>query len=424
MRKINVDVSRVTKPRNPSDPPRLLHDTFWCQMASILGNAPILPNLTAMHFFSLSSDRDIDMGALRLLNLSVQELTIEYYSVYPDHTPTVKAAFASCFSSTPNLQRLSLILPCSPLDLEALPQSHPRLRYLKVLQPVSPHCLTCIASLPDLESLSVCIIEPVSIPVLFRKLRVLSIANVELDKAATLIASMEAPSLRKLSIDSSHLDSANLRTEVLKCLDPLVSRFPSLTAFEWRCWQFNSWRSGYRGSRDPCTTLAELTEPLLSFRTLRDVSLDVDGPIVPYSSTDLRRMAEAWPDLETLSLNLDHPDPLDSESAGSRDGLIQYANVDSFVSFARLCPRLRELRIPRVLIDSITDIPSLVPPSGSEHPGAGRQLRLLRVGKLLCPEAPGWKDEEKMNEVFRKMIMTIFPFAAVRLSVSITIPAL
>ncbi|KAM5540946.1 hypothetical protein V8D89_005257 [Ganoderma adspersum] len=360
------------------------------------------------------------MGALRLLKPSVQELTIEFYSVYPNHKPRLKAAFASCFSSTPNLQRLSLILPYSPLDLEILPQSHPRLRYLRVVQPVSPHCLISIASLPDLESLSICIIEPVNIPVLFKKLRILSITRVDLDKAASLIAFTEAPRLRNLSIDSSHQDSVNLRTELLQCLDPLVSRFPSLTAFEWRCWQFNSWRSGYHGSRDPCTTLAELIEPLLSLRALRDLSLDVDGPIVPYSSTDFRRMAEAWPDLEALSLNLDHP--LDSESAGGRDGLIQYANVDSLASFARICPRLHKLRIPRVFIDSITDIPSLVPPSESEYPAAGRQLRLLQVGKLLCPGGPGWRDGPRMNEVFREMMMPVFPFAAFHLPVFVTVP--
>ena len=416
MRKIVVNLSRVTKDVDTI----LLYDTFWCQVMYILGNAPILPHLTAIHFFSMDCYYPIDMGVLRLLNPSIQELTIEVRSVDPTTASRLEAAFESCFSSTSNLQRLSLISNSSPLDLEALPQSHPHLRYLKVVQPVSPTWLTSIASLPDLEFLSICILESINIPVQFKKLRSLSITRLgpDGDNAAITIASTEAPHLRKFSFDSSHVDSTTLRTELLQWLEPLVLRFPSLIAFEWKCWQFHEFQWGYHGSRYPGATLAELIEPLLSLRTLRDLLLDVDGPFVPYSFTDFRRMAEAWPDLETLSLKLDHAH--NTDSARSNDPT-QYANIDSLVSLARRCPCLHTLRIPRVLIDSITHIPSLTSPSESEYLAAGHRLLHLHVSDdILCFEAPRGKDGPRRNEVFREMMMPVFPFAAFHLPVFIT----
>ena len=394
-----------------------------------------------MHFESVDLSDPIDMGILCLFNPSVQELSIEFFRATGDtgNSTRLRAAFEPCFS-TPNLERLSLMLPYPLLDLESVSQSHPRLRHLRVDAPINARCLTSLASLPNLEYLSVRLLESVTTPARFKRLRRLAISSCKrgLESIGSLIAFMDAPCLRKLSLASSNRHSCNLRTELSHCLQSLPTQFSSLTAFDWTFSQFREFKYGYPGPRNPGGTLAELLEPLLSLRTLRDVSLDLHGPIVPYSSADFRRMAEAWPDLETLALGLERPPetyvvphPLEwRASYASRDvestsgGHIrrgeapgrpaQYADYDVFVSFARHCPRLHTLGIPSVRIDSVTDIiPGLL-----EGCPTGHGLHHLYVVDVDCPEAPDQGRDAKSGRVavFAEMMKQIFPLAAVHWS--------
>ena len=418
----------------------LLRDTVWCKISFIFGDRPILPNLKVMHLESVDLSDPIDMGILCLFNPSVQELSIEFFRATGDTgNPTrLRTAFEPCLS-TPNLERLSLMLPYPLLDLESVPQSHPRLRHLRVDAPINARCLTSLASLPNLEYLSVRLLESVTTPVRFTRIRSVAISCKRgLESIGSLIAFMHAPCVRKLSLASSNRHSCDLRTELSHCLQPLPTQFPSLTAFDWTFSQFREFKYGYPGPRNPGGTLAELLEPLLSLRTLRDVSLDLHGPIVPYSSADFRRMAEAWPDLETLALGLERPPetyvvphPLEwRASYASRDvestsgGHIrrgeapgrpaQYADYDVFVSFARHCPRLHTLGIPSVRIDSVTDIiPGLL-----EGCPTGHGLHHLYVVDVDCPEAPDQGRDAKSGRVavFAEMMKQIFPLAAVHWS--------
>ncbi|KAM5540972.1 hypothetical protein V8D89_005283 [Ganoderma adspersum] len=410
----------------------LLRDTFWCQISFIFGDRPILPNLKVMHFVSLDLSDPIDMGVLRLFNPSIQELSIEFLRAIGDrgNATRLRTAFGSCLLSTPNLERLSLIPPYPLLDLESVPQSHPRIRHLRVDAPINAWCLTSLSSLPDLEYLSICLLEPVTTPVHFKSLHSLSISGCKsgLESVSTLIASMDAPYLRKLSLVSSHRHSCDLRTELSHCLQPLPTQFSSLTAFDWTFSQFREFKYGYPGPRNPGGTLAELLEPLLALHALRDLSLDLNGPFVPYSTADFCRMAEAWPDLETLALGLERPPeihavphPLESRASlrgveasrghiygGGPGGPVQYADYDAFASFARHCPRLHTLRIPLVRIDSVTDIPGL--PEGCP---TGHGLCHLYVDAVLCPEAPGWGAGLRRVAVFAEMMKQVFPLAVV-----------
>ena len=394
-----------------------------------------------MHLESVDLSDPIDMGILCLFNPSVQELSIEFFRATGDtgNSTRLRAAFEPCFS-TPNLERLSLMLPYPLLDLESVSQSHPRLRHLRVDAPINARCLTSLASLPNLEYLSVRLLESVTTPARFKRLRRLAISSCKrgLESIGSLIAFMDAPCLRKLSLASSNRHSCNLRTELSHCLQSLPPQFSSLTAFDWTFSQFREFKYGYPGPRNPGGTLAELLEPLLSLRTLRDVSLDLHGPIVPYSSADFCRMAEAWPDLETLALGLERPPetyavphPLEwRASYGSRDvestsrghmcsgrpGYpVQHADYDAFVSFARHCPRLHTLGIPSVRIDSVTDI---IIPSLPEGCPAGHGLRHLYVVDVDCPEAPDQGRDTKSGReaVFAEMMKHVFPLAAVHWS--------
>ncbi|KAM5540967.1 hypothetical protein V8D89_005278 [Ganoderma adspersum] len=190
---------------------------------------------------------------------------------------------------------------------------------------------------------------------------------------------------------------------ISQCLNMFITgRFPSLTAFHWRCDQLGDRKYGYDGTRDPGATLAELVEPLLSLPTLRHLSLYFSGPIIPYSAADFCRIAEAWPDLETLSLDSSH-----GSGSGVEGHPVQYGDRECFVPFARQCPHLRTLRIPRVKIE--LNVGTSIVPFPTPH-----HLCDLNVETILCPEEPEW-DQSRLEEMLLDFVEDIFPFAAVHL---------
>ena len=358
-----------------------------------------------MTFFSMEGPgRPVDMGALRLLNPSVRELSMRFDRMRMEDESKLKASFSYALSAAPNLEKLCIVVVrWPPVDLDSLPQSNPRLRHLKIDAKAHPRHLASIASLPDLEHLSIRLGGLVNDNMRFECLRSLAIVSdygLGIPHLHALITCLDAPQLHRFSIESeySHEPLGNQ----LRFFVPLSSgRFPFLQAFHWRC--------GQLGDKDPDATLTELIEPLLFLQTLREVSLDFAGPIVPYSSADFSKMAEAWPDLESFGLDayVSHLLP-----PGANDDLIQCANLESFAFFARHCPRLRSLRIPRVKIDIDTSADTPVKPSTTPH-----RLHELSVDTILCPEESQW--DASHSEVFRDSIKRIFPFAAIHLLTSL-----
>nr|VWP01136.1 N/A [Ganoderma boninense] len=385
-------------------------DTFWSRISSILGDTPVLPCLEVISFTSFGNCRTslFDTGALGLLSPSVREMCIRFDQVDPREEAWFRNVFSSSLSTTPNLEKLSVrVSSCPPVDLNLLSQSHPRLRHLEVDAKIDPGYLTSVASLPGLEHLSIRLWGIFRAPLRFQRLQRLEISAYELDAICALVHYVDAPRLCDFSIRSTHGHSGNLLTDLSQCLNVLISgRFPSFTAFHWNCRQLGDRKYGYDGTRHPGGTLAELMEPLLSLQTLRRLSLDFSGTIVPYSSADFRRMAEAWPGLETLSLT-------HGSGSGVENDPVQYGDLECFVSFARNCPRLRTLRIPRVKIDPNAD--TRIAPLDTRH-----NLRDLNVDTILGPEEPQW-DASRLEQVLRGCIEDIFPFAAVHLPISINV---
>ena len=252
-----------------------------------------------MTFFSMEGPgRPVDMGALRLLNPSVRELSMRFDRMRMEDESKLKASFSYVLSAAPNPETLCIVVVrWPPVDLDSLPQSNPRLRHLKIDAKAHPRHLASIASLPDLEHLSIRLGGSVNANMRFERLRSLAIVSdyeLGFPHLRALITRLDAPQLRRFSIESeySHEPLGNQ----LRFFVPLSSgRFPFLQAFHWRC--------GQLGDKDPDATLTELIEPLLFLQTLREVSLDFAGPIVPYSSADFSKMAEAWRKLESFSLD-------------------------------------------------------------------------------------------------------------------------
>ncbi|KAI1787394.1 hypothetical protein LXA43DRAFT_896348, partial [Ganoderma leucocontextum] len=215
-----------------------------------------------------------------------------------------------------------------------------------------------------------------------------------------LIAYMDAPQLRTFSISETHEDSRIMRQELSTILRTLVVKCPFLTAFEWESRQLHGQRDEPRSRAG--TTLAKLIDPLLSHATIRSFSAHFRGPILGYTPTDFRTIAEAWPDVETFHLH-------DSWGQHYSD---QHADLESVLIFARHCPRLRSLRIPEVKFD----YSSLVGAAAEALPAAPHGLHdLLVMRPVVCS---GEEDEERRREgrrQFRGWVEKVFPFAMIHI---------
>ncbi|KAM5534810.1 hypothetical protein V8D89_011526 [Ganoderma adspersum] len=371
-------------------------DTFWYQLSSAFGATQILPRLEVATLRSCGlgarcSDLVFGMGMLCFLGPTVRAFNVDAPQMDPERHLEFVHAFAVCFSSVQHLEAISLDTLVPVLDIGALPQLHPCLRHLELKAYVESNDLLLLASLQCLEDLSVrvWIWEPPTLPIKFTGLRALTVSGDEFSAVSALIADVDAPQLRSLSISETHEDHKELCRELSSSLGTLVVKWPSLITFHWMSdqWLGNSSGSG---------TLAELLTPLLSVRTIRNFSTSFRGPTISYNPVDIRALAEAWPDLETLELPVNDSDIVN-----------QYADLGALLTFAHCCPRLRTLRIPRLEFNPDA-------PSAPVCPPGPHWLNSLDVATLvLCGE----QDVAIQGELFRGLIQRVFPAANLNLNV-------
>ncbi|TBU60003.1 hypothetical protein BD310DRAFT_356652 [Dichomitus squalens] len=348
-------------------PPGLLNDSIWHQLTSlVLGCTPILPRLEAVVIKgAVDDDRLFDMGALSLTNPGIHKLIIDF--TYPQPLPTVRrqriqevlqSAFAVCFSSTPNVEKLTIRSVLPLLDWKSLPISHVRLCQLKVNTLTSdPTDLLHLISLANLEELSCRVTFQTAVylePFRFRKLHTLFVSGSWHSTRDNFLAHVDAPQLRALSIQTVKFPrgAEQMPQWSSQYLRTVPAAFPSITDFSWLCSQMK-WVGGAVDTR---ATLAELLEPLAPLRMLRRFSVRFSGPtVVPHSSSDFEWIADTWPDLEAFTFVLD-------AIFATRD-----INIETVASFARRCARLRSLRIPQTISkstsDTIVDIHPQIPPT-------------------------------------------------------------
>ncbi|PIL23599.1 hypothetical protein GSI_14912 [Ganoderma sinense ZZ0214-1] len=271
-------------------PTKLVQDTFWSQVSSTFGDAPILPQLEAATLFSINPFAvcDFDMGALCLLNPSIRELNI----TCPGNS------LSACLPSGHNLEVLSVVVPVAVLEIETLPQLYPRLRSLKVDEDgIHPDDLALFATLPNLEHLSIVLspYAPLNGPITFAELRSLDVFSYDFSDVGLLIAHVDAPKLQSLSVSESHEDSDDTYPQELSThLRTLVQKHPSLTAFRWVARDLSSF--GHPRTADT-TSLAALFAPLLSdLLSMRRFSASFAPPYIPCSESpsDFQKIAEAW----------------------------------------------------------------------------------------------------------------------------------
>ena len=395
MRAIIIDLSVQTF----DSPSKLLQGTFWSKVSPAFGGQPVLPRLEVATLFSPMSFGlfHFDMGALSLLNLSLRELNVVFPALRRV-LPAFLTVFASCLSVSRNLEVLSVDTPISVLDMSPPPQYFPRLRRLKVDDDgIHPDHLALLSSLPNLEYLSIVLTPdaPLSVPVAFTKLRSLEVFSYDFTGIGLLITHMDVPQLQSLSLSEMHADSYDsFPHELSDHLRAVVRKYPFLSAFRWVSRALYSWHEG-RDTPRAYTTFAELIDPLLSLRGMRSFSASFPGLLVPYSPADFLKIAEAWPDIETFDLSV----------AGN--GADQYADLESFASFARHCPHLRELRVPRLKFDAGVSNP--VAPLG---PPMRHFLRELKIDSVMLPTEQ-FEEATRLRDTIFGSIKETFPFANV-----------
>ena len=427
-------------------------DTFWGQLCSTLHPKPILPRLERAAIRSTKT-RDmrvlgflafrvrgtknplaIDTGMLRLLNPALHELDIQV-TVSQHATPStldkLGKALATCFSSMQSLEVLSIDVPnlASILDVESLPRSHPRLRYLKLNDRASSGLsLRALTALPNLEYLHTNLCRStarVTLPsgrITLAGLRSLSVSCSEVAAISNLLAHVNAPSLEMFSVCRVVKDysAEPLLQELSKILRTLVARCPSLTAFEWSSTvQSGARRAGHLAQGRSTIPLAKFFAPLLSHRAMRGFSVRFDGrgPVVPYTLADFRAIAEAWPDLETFRLRDDGGCDRGADGSASSQSQEERVGLECAFAFARHCPRLRVLHLPKVelAVGGFGSDVARCPP----EPHAG--LRELHVGRVVCvgEQQPGGVEDEvrrqKAVAQLRFLMKKAFPSAAIQI---------
>lgn len=377
-------------------PSKLLQGTFWSQVSSAFGEQPILPRLEVATLFSPMPFGlfDFDMGALRFLNPSLRELSVIFPGVGLKEQSNFRSIVSSCLSASYNLEALSVEIPIPVVDIDPMPQLYPRLHRLKIDDDgIHPDHIALLASLPNLEYLSIVLTPrmPPNQPIAFAKLRSLEVFSYDSTGIGLLVTHVEAPRLRSFHVSETHGDFDDMYPQkFLQRLRTIARKFPLLSAFRWTTRDLST--DGYENAMGAVITLAELLEPLLSLCAMRSFSASFARPLIPYSPADLRKVAEAWPEIETVYLSV----------SGGRD--VHYADLKSLASFARHCPHLRSLRIPSVKLDANASVPAI--PSTPPH-----LLQELTIANVILPG--GFEDAFRQGKRLSSLMKQIFPSAKI-----------
>ena len=402
VRKITIDPSiRALDFRAPG---KLRQETFWSQVSSALDDEPILPRLEAATLFSLNPFAlfDFDMGALCLLTPSMRELNVICPGVGPAERSNFRAVLSVCLPCSHDLEVLSVVVPVSILEVEALPQQYPRLRSLKVDEDgIEPDQLALLATLPNLEHLSIVLspYAPLDRPITFPELRSLDVFSYDFAGVGLLVAHLNAPKLRSISISEAHGGCDKTYSQTLfQHLSTLATRHSALSAFRWVSRDSDSFVPAHAHTRRAETTwtLAALLAPLLSaLPAMRRFSASFTLPPIPCSALDFEKVAEAWQGLEEFSLSV--------SGCGGRG---VEPGLESLAVFARHCPRLRTLRIPSVKFDPDDAAASTV------QAGPHSELRELRVGNAILASTE-FEEATRQGKVLRGLMRQIFPSAKI-----------
>ena len=220
------------------------------------------------------------------------------------------------------------------------------------------------------------------------------------DMLTAFINDTHLPALRVLSTHVIQHDTTDLMPDTEAALHAIASRLPHLTSLRVSC------EPQYRVAPDlgipqpvsvPGGFFGTLLAPLASLHQLHRVDFAFQRFFLSYSDSNLRDIANAWPELEELRLAFGTTDSTPNDTA-------HRASFSAVVHLAYHCPRLRSLHLPAVELraEALTAADEVVLPNG--HP-ALYELELERVVFMSNDD----DEAEALSHEMTKFMQRAFP---------------
>ncbi|KAM5540973.1 hypothetical protein V8D89_005284 [Ganoderma adspersum] len=357
---------------------------------------PILPllhsvdiTISSMDHTNLTAQEALDRGiaSILLISPSVREMKLSFNGrMDPDNNKESEHVVSNACTRAPNLETLTLVAFPWNQNLSIL-RSNPRLRSVTIRGMLGVDDIEPLAHLEELEHLFVILSGGCNLvsTLHFPSLRRLCLSGLW-DTICNLVEWVHAPHTRSLGLNIPQIDARQLIPQSHRCLQSTVRKFPALERLTIHCTKFPP-RSPHSQALNTSGLLMAIVEPLLSLRGLRDITLHFSA-CLRLASDDLRMLAEAWPDVKELRVDVE-------TVVGGRSGF------ESVLHFARRCPHLRVLRLPAMdLAHGAFE--------GLEYPASSHPLRYLHVTKVVFPHGA---DLSREMVVF---VQRVFPNAAER----------
>ncbi|TBU60076.1 hypothetical protein BD310DRAFT_359418 [Dichomitus squalens] len=299
-------LTSVRAPKNPFGP--FARSAIWQDLASLMDGAPALPRLTSVFLIGRfarthsSAPSSLNLGCLALIHSSVREVRLQL-SPWAQDQDALQRLMSRIFTSAPDLESLRSVYSPESLGHPGFLTHFPHVHHVTIDVELHSGDLRNLARLPALRHLSIFLPSLCSDRVVFPSVTHLCVRGLW-ESISDSLESAHIPQLRSLSISTGTEDAQSL-TDTSRLLHVIVTAYATLERL-----------SIYIDACDhivyledvnlppleprPAGRLADVIQPLLSLRALRNVSLCFEGYDLEYTSDDVQAFSEAWPRLEEL----------------------------------------------------------------------------------------------------------------------------
>ncbi|TBU37017.1 hypothetical protein BD309DRAFT_974806 [Dichomitus squalens] len=342
---------------------------------------PILPRLTSVYVTSIFSPlrgRVLschNLGCLALIHPSIRRLRLRL-SRKGKVDEALHRIMSHIAATAQSLEYFRSMYSPAHLGNPGLLTHFTRIRHVTIDGDIHPSDLRHVAKLSGLRRLSI----PLYTSLSSERLVSSSITDLHVEDPWNVLGGFleraHVPQLRSLHIITESSAKSPLGADASQLLHIVAAAFTTLEilSIEWKddCARRvdTPIRAPYSAGR-----LADITEPLLPLRALREVSLDFRGYDLEYTSRDVQALSEAWPSLEELRLNF-------RTAIGPRSG------IESLTHLAHNCPQIRILHLPGM--DAADDALTAAWTPAASHPTL-HELVIERVVFQGMDEAKMWQ---------------------------------
>ncbi|KAL1938503.1 hypothetical protein VTO73DRAFT_11526 [Trametes versicolor] len=285
---------------------RIISSSVWFHLARLAGTEPMLPTLREVRWLMRGTDQVVLLDVLAgpcLRKLSAHFIpTHGVESSEEEYALTFPLLLRNIARLSPTLQELEISSCASLSGISGMP----KLRILTILGVISADALrdARLDTLQELESLTIALTPPSetathSLPLELLPLKTLALKYDCSSRSETrhYYVPLSASNLHSLRIDPGICSTT---TGCRKLCAELVQRFPAAHSI---LLDLQRPSKGEARFQTPFEVLSAL-EPLFGISSVREFSLKCSADVMAFSVADMRAIAEAWPHLSTLSVDL------------------------------------------------------------------------------------------------------------------------